>query len=177
MLGITVAVLVVIGTIIPSKVFAATINCDLSITPCVGTDAADTLIVSKLRGDGTNTYIIDGKGGGDTISANIVQKENVAGGGIFRVEGGSGDDTISVRKSIPLGLVSLFGGGGSDKITYSGTSPGLGLTLEQNNNSNEPDGKKDTLNCSNAANSVAHISLEDGDVAVNCNIVNTQPNN
>ena len=175
--------LVVVGTmslvsiIVPSSVFAATINCDQFVRSCVGTDAADTMIISKLRGDGSPFYTIDGKGGGDSIAANLVQKDNIGGGGIFRVEGGSGDDNISVRKSIVLNLVSLFGGDGSDKVTYSGTSPALGLSLAQNDNSNNPDGKKDTLNCGNAANSGAHISLEDGDVAVNCNIVNTQPNN
>ena len=72
--------------------------------------------------------------------------------------------------SLPLNYTAV-----RDLIQYHILAP-RGVKLYQDQFSNEPDGKKDTLNCGNAVNSVANISHEDGDVAVNCETVNSQPN-
>jgi hypothetical protein len=150
-------------------VFAATINCNLAVQNCIGTSSADTMTISKLTG-GAGAYFIDPKGGDDTIVANVVQVD--PGISAFITLPSGGNDKISVRNPIALGTIEFYGGDGSDTITYNGAP---GVKLFQAEFDNNPDGDKDILNCGNAGNSIAHISLEDGDVPVNCNTVNNQP--
>jgi hypothetical protein len=168
---VVVSAIGLMSVFVPSSVFAATVNCDLAVSTCVGTNNPDTMTISKLTGS-SGFYFIDGKGAGDTIVGNVVQKDPGVSGFVVLFSGG--DDKIVIRTSVAVPTLELYGGTGSDTITYNGALPGVKLYQDQF--SNDPDGKKDTLNCGNAVNSVAHISLEDGDVAVNCKTVNNQPN-
>jgi hypothetical protein len=167
---IVVGAMSLMSVTVPSGVFAATVNCDFAVQTCVGTTGADTMIISKLKG-GPGFYFIDPKGGDDTIVANVVQKDPGISGFVTSPSGGN--DKISVKNPIAIGTIEFYGGDGSDTITYNGTP---GVKLFQAEFHNNPDGDKDTLNCGNAGNSVAHIILEDGDVPVNCNTVNSEPN-
>ena len=167
---VVIGAMSLISVIVPCSVFAATVNCDLAVQSCVGTSGADTMTISKLRGD-PGFYFIDPKGGDDTIVANVAQNDPGVSGFVSLASGAN--DKIVVRNSVVVGTIEFYGGDGSDTITYTGAP---GVKLFQAEFDNNPDGKKDTLNCGNAVDSIAHISLEDGDVAVNCNTVNTQPN-
>ena len=167
---VVVGAIGLMSVIVPSNVFAATVNCNLAVSTCVGTDNQDTMTISKLTGS-SGFYFIDGKGAGDTIVGNVAQKDPGVTGFVVLFSGG--DDKIVIRTSVAVPTIELYGGTGSDTISYTGAP---GVKLYQDQFSNEPDGKKDTLNCGNAVNSVANISHEDGDVAVNCETVNSQPN-
>jgi hypothetical protein len=175
LLGIIVVLLTVtiLGmTSSNSSVLAATVNCNLAVQECIGTNSADTMFVSNLKG-GAGAYFVDPKGGDDTFVANVeVGKVDPGISGFISLASG-GNDKISVKSSEFFSTTEFYGGDGSDKITYSGAK---GVKLFQAEFENTPDGDKDTLNCGNALDSTAFISLEDGDVAVNCETVRTQPN-
>ena len=147
-------------------------NCNLAVQECIGTNSADTMFVSNLKG-GAGAYFVDPKGGDDTFVANVeVGKVDPGISGFISLASG-GNDKISVKSTEFFSTTEFYGGDGSDKITYSGAK---GVKLFQAEFENTPDGDKDTLNCGNAVDSTAFISLEDGDVAVNCETVKTQPN-
>jgi hypothetical protein len=175
LLGIMVVLLTatILGmTLSNSSVLAATVNCNLAVQECIGTNSADTMFVSNLKG-GAGAYFVDPKGGDDTFVANVeVGKVDPGISGFISLASG-GNDKISVKSTEFFSTTEFYGGDGSDKITYSGAK---GVKLFQADFENTPDGDKDTLNCGNAVDSTAFISLEDGDVAVNCETVKTQPN-
>jgi hypothetical protein len=110
-------------------------------------------------------------GGDDTVAANVIDKDFSISAFIILPSGGN--DKIAVKEIFPLATIEFYGGDGTDTITYNGAPEAKLFQAEFGNN---PDGEKDTLNCGNAPLSVAFISLEDGDVAVNCKTVKTQPN-
>jgi hypothetical protein len=172
-IGIATMFLFSTGTIsVTTSVLAATVNCNLAVQECIGTNSADTMFVSNLKG-GAGAYFVDPKGGDDTFVANVeVGKVDPGISGFISLASG-GNDKISVKSTEFFSTTEFYGGDGSDKITYSGAK---GVKLFQAEFENTPDGDKDTLNCGNAVDSTAFISLEDGDVAVNCETVKTQPN-
>lgn len=173
LIGIIVAVLTltILGmTLSTSSVLAAPVNCNLAVQECIGTNSADTMTMSKLTG-GAGAYFVDPNNGDDTVVANVVQKDPGVSGFISLASGGN--DKIVVKNSQFVDPTEFYGGDGSDLITYSGAK---GVKLFQADFENTPDVEKDTLNCGNAVDSIAFISLEDGDVAVNCETVKTQPN-
>jgi hypothetical protein len=86
--------------------------------------------------------------------------------------GDEGDDIISIS-SPAFGNLLGAGGPGADKIIAESSS-NLVILL-QNLPSNEPDGKKDILNCKDTFSSIAFISPEDSDLALNCQEVRTGP--
>jgi hypothetical protein len=162
------------------NVLAAYINCNHVPDPCNGTDNSDTMTASGINGV-EFTYNINGNGGSDKINVNDV---DVTFNTI--IHGGPGNDFITGKSER-----NIFGVGdeGNDVITLSGAhvaAAGLGgadklighsevslVLLLQNNPANEPDGKKDFLDCKGSEQSIAYISSEDGDIAVNCKIVKT----
>jgi hypothetical protein len=176
-----IGILIIAMTVtFPSSIFAANINCNQVPDPCNGTDTADTMTASDL-GDNT-IYNINGLGGSDKIVVKNVDKTftvAIRGGeGDDRIIGTSdrniggigdeGDDIIMVSGD---GTVGAFGGPGADKLIVDSKS---GIIF-QNLPSNEPDGKKDLLDCKNVLGTVAYISPRDGDVAVHCQNIKTGP--
>jgi hypothetical protein len=175
LLGIIVVLLTVtiLGmTSSNSSVLAATVNCNLAVQECIGTNSADTMFVSNLKG-GAGAYFVDPKGGDETFVANVEVGKVDPGISGFISLASVGNDKISVKSTEFFSTTEFYGGDGTDKITYSGSK---GVKLFQADFENTLDGDKDTLNCGNAVDSTAFISLEDGDVAVNCETVKTQPN-
>ena len=173
LMGIIIALLTLttLGTTLSnSLVLAATVNCNLAVQECIGTNSADTMTMSKLTG-GAGAYFVDPKNGDDTVVANVAQKDPSVSGFISLATGGN--DKIVVKNSQFVDPTDFYGGDGSDTITYSDAK---GVKLFQADFENIPDGEKDTLNCGNAVDSIAFISLKDGDVAVNCETVKTQLN-
>lgn len=169
---LVIGVLCSLSVLVSSSVFAATVNCNLAVQNCIGTNSADTMTMSNLRG-GPGVYFIDPKGGDDTVAANVVDRDPPTFGFGFVVLPSGGNDKIAVKEIFPLATIEFYGGDGTDTIKYNGAPEAKLFQAEFDNN---PDGEKDTLNCGNAPLSVAFISLEDGDVAVNCKTVKTQPN-
>jgi Ca2+-binding RTX toxin-like protein len=176
---LVIALLPLIIKNIPNAL-AAYINCNQVPDTCNGTDNGDTMTASGINGV-EFTYNINGNGGSDKISVNNV---DVTFNTI--IHGGSGNDIITGKSER-----NIFGIGdeGNDVITLSGAhvaAAGLDgadklighsvvslVLLLQNNPANEPDGKKDFLDCKGSEQSIAYISSEDGDIAVNCKIVKT----
>jgi hypothetical protein len=169
----------------PHSIHAASINCSHLPSPCEGTAGSDAITASGIN-DVEFTYEILGLGGADTILVkNIDTTANTiirAGPGNDKITGTSprnifgvgdeGDDIISISSP---GFGNLLGAGspGADKIIAESSS-NLVILL-QNLPSNEPDGKKDILNCKDTFSSIAFISPEDGDIALNCQEVRTGP--
>ena len=167
----------------PHSTHAASINCSHLPSPCEGTDGSDAITASGIN-DVEFAYEIHGLGGADAILVKNIDTTFTtiirAGPGDDRITGTSdrniaglgdeGDDIISI--SAPGNLLGA-GGPGADKI--SAESPVNLVLLLQNLPSNEPDGKKDILNCKGTFNSIAFISPEDGDIALHCQEIRTGP--
>lgn len=90
---VVVGAIGLMSVIMPSNVFAATVNCNLAVSTCVGTDNQDTMTISKLTGS-SGFYFIDGKGAGDTIVGNVAQKDPGVTGFVVLFSGG--DDKIAI---------------------------------------------------------------------------------
>jgi hypothetical protein len=128
-----------------------------------GLAGSDTIITNEIGGFGKG-LLITGGDNDDKISV----KRN--GGDAIFANGESGNDVLTLSGD-STGLISGKGGSGSDRISASGGTNEV--ELFQSDAPNEPDGSKDTLNCGNAPNSKGFVSLADGDVAVNCKVVET----
>ena len=181
---LVIGMLTLVLLITPSRSFAASINCSHIPSPCDGTNDSDAIKASGINGV-ESTYNINGLGGADTVVVQNVDTTNTV-----RISGGSGDDKIGASSKIHISaigdegddIISLsslsgtllgLGGTGSDKLIAE--SPSNLVILFQNFISNEPDGKRDILNCKDTLQSTAYISIEDGDTAVHCTTVKTGP--
>ena len=170
--------------VVPVSVFAANTDCDHLPDPCNGTEKADTVTASGIEGHVTS-YAIFGNGGEDKINVKNVDitfnllirggaDNDIITASSDRNIGATGDEGNDIIVISGTGALTGFGGTGADKVTADerGSSP---VQLFQNFITNEPDGKKDFLDCKNHFFSIAYISAEDGDVAVHCDTVKTGP--
>lgn len=201
---IILGAIVILTMIMPVNVFGAAINCDnINGNSCVGTPHADYMI--STRASSVHGLSIDGLGGHDNIVADenkanafgelltidagtgndLIEAKRI---GTFRnmvVEGGSGDDSIELiaghgsREFLVQGVFAQ-GQHGADKISvelkcFIFCERLTLVKLFQNGEDNTPDGSKDILDCHHARESTAYISVEDVDVALNCDhVITTQ---
>ncbi|HEY7109883.1 MAG TPA: hypothetical protein VH415_10665 [Nitrososphaeraceae archaeon] len=184
-LSLLISSIITLSVLIAStnNLYAASIYCSHLPSPCEGTEGSDAITASGIN-DIEFAYEIHALGGADNILVKNIDTTFTTiirgGPGNDRIAGTSdrniaslgdeGDDVISI--SAPGNLLGA-GGPGADKI--SAKSPINLVILLQNLPSNEPDGKKDILDCKGTFNSIAFISREDGDIALHCQQVRTGP--
>jgi hypothetical protein len=130
---------------------------------CNGTSQDDNL-VGTVNSDFVNGQTgndrIEGHAGIDTIEGNVGSDEISAGDGDDYMIGGSGDDNLNGND----GNDRLYGGMGLDEI-----EGGQGIdVIFQNNESNEPDGDADIINCGSGNDHAIIVSGEGDRAAADC---------
>ena len=177
-MAITATFAVIIGTALTTTnmAWAADITCTrgpVTPNPCTGTNDPDNMkgtsdddAMSGLDGDDSmngfagNDQMFGGRGD-DTMSGGSGHDFMLGREGDDNINGDSGDDTILGFRGADI----LKGSSGNDRIFHDF----LRFPVE-------PDGSKDSIDCG-SGNDEAWINVsQDGDTAVNCEILHTDLN-